>query len=96
MGSETILNCQTSLKIETWESVHIDTDPNDVLNLFLCSFLNIFPASSSVKYKSVEDKNDWITQGIKISCYTEEVCMPLLRTAVIQKQKHIMLDIVKS
>jgi len=27
-----------------------------------------FQASFTVKYKSVKDKNDWITQGIKISC----------------------------
>jgi hypothetical protein len=29
--------------------------------------LNIFPASFPVQYKTIRDKNNWITQGIKIS-----------------------------
>ena len=40
-----------------------------MFNSFLCTFLNIFQASFPVKYKSTNNvKNDWITQGIKISC----------------------------
>jgi len=62
------MNFQTVLKKETWESVYINTDPNHMFNSFLCTFLNIFQASFPVKYKSMKDKNDWITQGIKIYC----------------------------
>jgi len=39
-----------------------------MFNSCQCIFLNIFQPSFSVKYKSMEDKNDWIKQGIKISC----------------------------
>ena len=66
IDNETIMNFQTVLKKETWESVYIATDPNHMFNSFLCTFLNIFQASFPVEYKSMEDKNDWITQGIKI------------------------------
>jgi ribosomal protein L33 len=66
--NETIMNFQTLLKNETWESVYIDTDPNHAFNSFLFTFLNIFHASFTVKYKSMEDKNDCITEVIKLSC----------------------------
>jgi hypothetical protein len=62
------MNCQTVLKNETVDSVYTDTNPNHTFNSFVRAFLNIFQASFPVKYKSMEDKNDWITQGIKISC----------------------------
>ena len=44
----------------------------------------------------MKDKNDWITQGIKISCKHKEVFTLSLRMAMIQKQKYIVLNIVKS
>jgi len=62
------MNFQTLLKKETWESVYIDTNPNHMFNSFLCTLLRIFQASFPIKYRSLKDKNDWITQGIKISC----------------------------
>jgi hypothetical protein len=43
----------------------------------------------------MKDKNNWITQGIRISCNTKEVCMPSPRTAMIQKQEHIILNAVR-
>ena len=46
--------------------VYIDTDPNHVFNSFLCTSLHIFQASFPVMDKSMNDKNDWITQGINI------------------------------
>jgi len=52
------MNFQTLLKIETWESVYIDKDPNHIFNPFLCTFFNIFQASFPVEHKSVKDKND--------------------------------------
>jgi hypothetical protein len=40
-----------------------------MFNSFLSTFLNIFEASFQVKYKSTNNKkNDWIMQGVKISC----------------------------
>jgi len=38
-----------------------------MFNSILCVFLDIFQASFPVKYQSMKDKNDWITQQIKIS-----------------------------
>jgi len=63
------MNFQALLKKENWESVYTDTDtdPNHTFNLSLCSFLNNVHTSFPVQYKSMKDKNDWITQGIKIS-----------------------------
>jgi alpha-D-ribose 1-methylphosphonate 5-phosphate C-P lyase len=66
--NETIMNFQTLLQKETWESVYIDTDPNHMFNSLLCTFLNISQASFPFKYKSMKDKYGWITQGIKMSC----------------------------
>jgi hypothetical protein len=40
-----------------------------MFNSFLSTFLNIFEASFPVNYRRTnEEKNDWITHGIKISC----------------------------
>ena len=50
MNNETVMNFQSVLKKEMWESVYKNTDPNRVLNSFLCTFLNIFKASFPVKY----------------------------------------------
>ena len=85
IDSETITNFQTLLKEETWKSIYVDKYPNHTFNSFFCTLLNIFKARFPVKHKSMKDKNDWITQGIKISCKQNEVCMPSLRTPVIQK-----------
>ncbi|PNF23822.1 hypothetical protein B7P43_G15913 [Cryptotermes secundus] len=69
INSETIMQFQHLLKSETWECVYKENDTNDKYNSFLSTFLNIFEASFPIKYKSVRKlKNDWITQGIKISC----------------------------
>jgi hypothetical protein len=39
------------------------------LTHFFYNFLNIFEASFPIKYESIgKIKNDWVTQGIKISC----------------------------
>jgi hypothetical protein len=49
------------------------------------SSVRVFQASFPVKYRSMKDKNDWITQGTKnLVANAEEVCMPSLRTAMIQ------------
>jgi hypothetical protein len=56
-------------KNETWETVYKDSDTNNNFNSFLFTFLNIFEASFPIKYKSTgKQRNDWLTQGIKISC----------------------------
>jgi hypothetical protein len=69
INNETITNFQTLLKKETWERVYKVKDTNCMFNSFLCTFLNIFQASFPVTYKSTNNlRNDWITQGIKISC----------------------------
>ena len=62
---KTIINFQTLLHKEIWESEYIGTDPKHMFNSFLCTFLKIFPASFPVQYKTMKDKNNWITQGIK-------------------------------
>ena len=67
IDNETIMNFQTLLKKETWEPAYIDTDPNHMFNSFLSTLFNSYQASFPIKYRSMKDKNDWITQGIKIS-----------------------------
>ena len=39
-----------------------------MFNSILCTFLNIFQASFPGKYRSMKDKNKWITKRVKISC----------------------------
>ncbi|PNF25679.1 hypothetical protein B7P43_G16270, partial [Cryptotermes secundus] len=69
INSESIKQFQLLLKRESWERVYKENDTNNKYNLFLSSFLNIFEATFPIKYKNVRElKNDWITQGIKISC----------------------------
>jgi len=46
---ETIMDFQTLLEKENWDSVYIEKDPNRTFNLGLCAFLNIFQASFPVK-----------------------------------------------
>jgi hypothetical protein len=48
------------------------------------SSVSVFQASFPVKYRSIKDKNDWITQGTKNLVANTEVCTPSLRTAMIQ------------
>jgi hypothetical protein len=63
--SETLTNFQSLLKQETWQSVYQTQDTNNILNSFLNTF---FEASFLFTYRNTKEKNDWITQGIKISC----------------------------
>jgi hypothetical protein len=60
------MNLQTVLKTGIWESVY--KDPNHIINLFLCTSLNVFHASCPFKYKRMMKKNNWLTQVIKVSC----------------------------
>jgi hypothetical protein len=50
-----------------------------MLNSFPCTFLYIFQATFPVQYKSMKDKDDWITKGTKIFCAQKEGYMPELR-----------------
>jgi hypothetical protein len=69
INNATIMQFQLFLKNETWESVYKRKDINNKYNSFLYTFLNIFEASFPIKYVSVgKIKNEWITQGINISC----------------------------
>jgi hypothetical protein len=49
INNETTMNFQT-LENETWEAFCTDNDTNNMFNSFLYPFLNIFEASSPVKY----------------------------------------------
>jgi len=44
------------------------SDTNHMFNSFLCIFLNIFQAGLPLQYRSIRDKDNRITHGIKISC----------------------------
>ena len=84
----TLTNFQTLLKQEMWESVYQNPDVNDMFNSFLSTFLNIFEASFPVKYKSTNNKNnDWITQGINISCKHKRILYTATRNCNDPKAK---------
>jgi hypothetical protein len=69
INSGKFTNLQTLLKQEVWESVYKSQDVNCMFHSFLSTFLNTFETTFPVKYKSTNNKkNDWIMQGIKISC----------------------------
>ena len=69
------MNFQTLLKKKKTGNLFIQIQ---ILPTFLCTLLNIFQAHFPGKYKCMKDKNDWITQGIKISCKNKRksVCIP--------------------
>jgi hypothetical protein len=97
--NETIMQFQILLKSETWESVYKDNDTNNKFNSFFYTFLNIFEASFPINYKSLgKIKNDWITQGIKVSCKHKRslYIYSTVGTVMIQTQEHFILSIVKS
>jgi hypothetical protein len=97
IDSEIIMNVQTLLKTETWESVYLNKDSNLMFSSFLCTFLIIFQAIFPVKCKSMK-RQQWLyyARNKKILQTKKEVCMPSLRTAEIQKQKRVTLSIIKS
>jgi hypothetical protein len=52
-----------------YETLYTKNRAKDLeFNSFLKTFLNIFNAGFIVKYKSTNEKHNWITRGIKISC----------------------------
>lgn len=72
INEESLKDFEAKLKNETWESVYDSDDMNSKFNAFHNTFLNIFESSFPVKYKNSQiSKNNWITQGIKISCKTK-------------------------
>jgi hypothetical protein len=77
-----------TIKQETWESVYQSQDVNYMFNSFLSTFLNIFEASFPVKYESTNNKkNDWIMQGIKISCKHKRSLYTFTKNSSDQKAK---------
>jgi hypothetical protein len=73
INNETIAQFQRLLENETWEPVFENRDTNYKFNSFLYTFLKIFEASFPIQNKSVgKTKNEWITEGIKISCRQKE------------------------
>jgi hypothetical protein len=97
INNDTLTNFQTLLKQETWESVYQTQDTNYMFNSFLRTFLNIFESSFPVNYRrTYKEKNDWITQGIKISCKDKRSLYTFTKNSNDPKQRHITLNTVKS
>ena len=65
-----------------------------MFNSILCTVLNIFQASFPVKYQSMKDKNDWITQRIKISSKHKRSQYAFTKNR--KTQKHVILNTVRS
>ena len=91
INSETLTNFQSLLKQETWQSAYQTQDTNNMFNSFLNTFLHIFEASFPVTYRSTKEKKKVIGshKELKYHANIKEVYIPSLRTATIQKQKHI-------
>jgi hypothetical protein len=97
VNNDTIMQFQLLLKNETWESVYKDQDINNKFNSFLYTFLNIFKASFPMKYESIgKIKNDWVTQGIKMSCKRKRSLYIYSRNSNDPIQELFTLSIVKS
>jgi ribosomal protein L33 len=59
-----------------------------MFNSFLNTFLHIFEVSFPVTYRSTKEKtNDWITQGIKMSCKHKRSLYTLTRNSNDLKAK---------
>jgi hypothetical protein len=66
VNNETIMQFHLLLKSETWESVQKTVIPTISLTHFC---INIFEPSFPITYKCIgKINNNWIAQGIKISC----------------------------
>jgi hypothetical protein len=69
INPETTAKFQMLLNEEAWDSVYNTDNINSMFNCFHCTFLNIFENSFPITYRSYKNKNnDWITNGIRISC----------------------------
>jgi hypothetical protein len=88
INSETLTNFQSLQKQETWQYVYETQGTNNMFNSFLNTFLHIFEASFPVNYRSTkEKKNDWITQGVKISCKCKRSLYTLTKNSNVSKAK---------
>lgn len=64
-----IAKFQSLLREESWESVYNADNVNSMFNNFHCIFLRNFENSFPIMYTKYKgNNNDWITNGIIISC----------------------------
>jgi len=69
INTETIAKFQLHLQDKAWKSAYNIYNINCMLHFFHCTFLNNSENSFPIVYKSNRWKNDdWITNGIRISC----------------------------
>jgi hypothetical protein len=68
INTETIAKFQLSLQDEAWKAAYNIYNINCMFHFFRCISLNNFEKSFPIVYKSKRrKKNDWITNGIRIS-----------------------------
>jgi hypothetical protein len=69
INAEMIAKLQLLLSGESWDYIYNTDNIDSIFNSFHCTLLNIFENSFPVMYRSYrKKKNDWITNGIRISC----------------------------
>jgi hypothetical protein len=69
INDETLANFQALLKKDTGETVYSARNVNNMFNKFHCTFLRYYEKSLPLVYRNhTENKNNWITKGIQISC----------------------------
>jgi hypothetical protein len=67
--TNTLNNCTDVLKNETWENIYTMNHNNDILKVFLKTFLIYSDSCFPIQYITRKQKNNkWITWGIKTSC----------------------------
>jgi hypothetical protein len=80
IDAQTIAKFQLLLKEETWDIVYDTEDVNSMFNNFHGIFLRHFEHSFPIIYKGYRPKNnEWIMNGIKISCMRKRNLYSLCR-----------------
>jgi hypothetical protein len=69
-SNQSLLNFKMQLSFETWDDVFSGNNVDIIFNCFLNTYLRIFNSSFPLKKITISNlkTNNWITQGIIISC----------------------------
>ena len=97
INREMLSNFRSLLKQETWQSVYQTQDTNNMFNSFLNTFQHVIETSFPVKYRSIKEKKKMLRSHKELRYHANKrvVYILSLKTAMIQKQKHITLCIVE-
>jgi hypothetical protein len=104
INDDTISKFKLELSCEIWEEVFADNDVDTIFNNFLTTYLRAFYQCFPLKkFNKTNKKNDWITNGIKISSTHKRDLYLLSRSSnnpIIKnhykKYSQVLSDVIKA